>query len=188
MQLTERFLDSKDYIPSKWPSQYVDDFLPILELFKYQQGSLMQSSVESSGTMGACTPLVPVHECIWKPSELQQLKGLVRTVFHLPNSPCCNVIMVTRRSKGVLIDRYVLSSATPRYSKSNLIFANRQSSGTSSLAQIMYFSECQCEISNSAQSRSENSGSLQSSGTWITRAKCGMGTLPKYGHLCNVQT
>ena len=87
----------------------------------------MQTTVELIGTEGECTPLVPVHECIWKANELQQLKGIVRTALSVPDSEDCNVLMVTKRSKGVLLGGFVLSSATSRYSKSNLIFANQQS-------------------------------------------------------------
>ena len=36
IQLMERFLDMSAYIPSKWPSEYVNEFLPVLEQFKYQ--------------------------------------------------------------------------------------------------------------------------------------------------------
>ena len=121
---------------------YVNDFLPVLERFKYQQGSLMQTTVELSGTEGECTPLVTVYECVWMPDELQKLKGIVKRTLNVAD---CNVLMVTKLSKGVLLDGFVLSSATSRYSKSNHIFANRQGTGIS-LAEVMYFSECHCQV------------------------------------------
>ena len=74
--------------------------------------------------------------------ELEQLKGIVKTIF---NVTCCNVLLVTKGSKGVLLGGFVFSSSTSRYSKSNLIFADRQGTGIS-LAEVMYFSECQCQI------------------------------------------
>ena len=46
VQLTRRFLDSKVYAPIKWPSEFNTEFMPLLEKFRYQQGLLMQSTIE----------------------------------------------------------------------------------------------------------------------------------------------
>ena len=42
VQLTNRFLDSKFYAPSNWPSQFSKEYLPLLQRFSYNKGSLMQ--------------------------------------------------------------------------------------------------------------------------------------------------
>ena len=39
-QFMRRFLDSKVYAPSRWPEDFVDDFLPLLKKFQYHKGSL----------------------------------------------------------------------------------------------------------------------------------------------------
>ena len=84
------------------------------------------------------------HVILWirigKPDELQQLKGIVRTALTVPDSEDCNVLMVMKQGG------FVLTSATSCYSKSNLIFANRQSVAIC-LAQVMY-----CQI-DSAEPR-----------------------------------
>ena len=46
VQLTRRFLDCVQYAPSQWPSDYVVDFLSLLEHCCYEQGSLKQTSLD----------------------------------------------------------------------------------------------------------------------------------------------
>ena len=55
-------------------TEYVNEFLPILEQFKYQQGSLLQNTVEAatSDRNFVCNPLTPVHECCWQSNEIQR--------------------------------------------------------------------------------------------------------------------
>ena len=57
-------LDSK---ANKWPEDYVADFLPLFEKFRYQKGSLMQSTLETQLDFGdvhdlAIQPLPPMQE------------------------------------------------------------------------------------------------------------------------------
>ena len=78
----------------------------------------MQATVEDSSRYQNCIPLSPVHECMWKPDELLQLKQLVENEL---NELGCNILMLTRRAKGLVLSDFILSSATSRYSKSDLI-------------------------------------------------------------------
>ncbi len=144
VQLMERFLDMSAYIPSKWPSEYVNEFLPILEQFKYQQGSLLQNTVETAASDRnfVCNPLTPIHEiheCCWQSNEIQQLEKICQVEL---NSRDCRVLMVTKRTKRLLLNNCYLS-CDPRKS---IIFALRENTG-STLAQMHYFSECKCEVS-----------------------------------------
>ena len=45
MQLTRRFLDSKLYAPIHWPHQYAEEYLPFLQKFTYDKGSLQQETI-----------------------------------------------------------------------------------------------------------------------------------------------
>ena len=45
VQLTRRFLDSVIYAPNNWPQEFASDFLPLLEQFRYSQGSLKQTNL-----------------------------------------------------------------------------------------------------------------------------------------------
>ncbi len=108
VQLMERFLDMSAYIPSKWPSEYVNEFLPVLEQFKYQQGSLLQNTVETAASDRnfVCNPLTPVHECCWQSNEIQQLEKICQVEL---NSRDCRVLMVTKRTKRLLLNNCYLS-------------------------------------------------------------------------------
>ena len=43
VRLTRRFLDSVIYAPNNWPQEFASNFLPLLEQFRYSQGSLKQN-------------------------------------------------------------------------------------------------------------------------------------------------
>ena len=107
--ITERFLDMSAYIPSKWPTEYVDEFLPILERFKYQQGSLIQNTVETATNKKGfvCDPVAPIHECCWQPSEIQ-LEQVCQSVTEL-NASHYQILMVTRRTKRLMLNDCYLS-------------------------------------------------------------------------------
>ena len=146
IQLTERFLDMSTYIPTKWPTEYVDEFLPVLECFKYQQGSLIQNTVETTASERKfiCNPLSPIHECCWQPSDIQQLEKLCKEELNIPD---CHVLIVTRWTKRLLLNNCYLSCDH----RKGLIFAMREESGAT-LAQAIHFSECKCEVSGASES------------------------------------
>ena len=112
VQLTRRFLDSKDYSPSKWPAEFVSEFFPLLEHFQYQQGSLSQTSLEMamSSTEEFITPLHPVYECVWNREDLSRLENMVK-VMHNSNEVEVTVVMVTKRAKAVVQNGFILPGA-----------------------------------------------------------------------------
>ena len=144
VQLTHRFIDSKTYARNKWPSEFITDFLPLLEQFRYQQGSLMQNTPETNSKDGV-SPLAPVHECIWLPEEIQVLTHVIRDINCLDDSAKVHVCMVTKRAKAVICNGFLISCTTSRYSKSNLIFAKPPTSNFA-LGEVVYYSECHFEF------------------------------------------
>ena len=65
VQLTQRFLDSKLYAPVNWPPECAHEFLPPLEQFNYNKGSLTQATLENA--IGKGTEM-SMHSChgSWK--------------------------------------------------------------------------------------------------------------------------
>lgn len=58
------FLDSLLFSSCNWPQEYIEDFLPILEEFKYHKGSLQQSTLETTilNNSVKVEPLPPIQE------------------------------------------------------------------------------------------------------------------------------
>ena len=55
-----RFLDSKSCAPTYWPSEFVDEYFPVLKHCTYQKGSLMQTNLETEISEGTFSPLPPI--------------------------------------------------------------------------------------------------------------------------------
>lgn len=108
IQLTRRFLDSREYSPNQWPLELVSEFLPLLEQFQYHQGSLMQTTPETAIKAKdlSITPLIPVHECVWKLEELSKLKGIVKSIHKLDDDSEVEVFMVTKRAKAIMCNGF----------------------------------------------------------------------------------
>lgn len=161
VQLARRFLDSKEYSPHKWPSDMVSEFLPLLEQFQYNQGSLVQTTLETSMRLKeqCITPLNPVHECVWKDQELDQLKNVIRLVHNLGNDSQVEVLMVTKRSKAILCNNFMLPSSS-RHCRSNLAFitaGSLDSSGNDvTLVEVHYYSECLFRLNATPESETQN--------------------------------
>ena len=47
IQIPNRFLDSKSYVPTNWPDEFKKEYLPLIERFHYNKGSLMQNNIET---------------------------------------------------------------------------------------------------------------------------------------------
>ena len=145
IQLTRRFLDSKIYSPSKWPSEFVSEFLPLIEHCQYQQGSLSQTSLEMSMNSNEdnITPLHPIHECVWKKEELLLLEKMVKLI-HASSEYKIQILMVTKRANAVVRNGFIFPGASSRHCKSKLCLV-KSFSGDIVLAEIVYYSECHYE-------------------------------------------
>ena len=48
IQIANRFLDSKSYASINCPEEFKKEYLPLIEQFHYNKGSLMQSNIETA--------------------------------------------------------------------------------------------------------------------------------------------
>ena len=74
-----RFLDCSIYAPSNWPQEFAADFFPLLEKFRYNQGSLKQNSVGDK--CPSVTSLPPVYECSLGPQQLLDVQSALDVLF-----------------------------------------------------------------------------------------------------------
>lgn len=64
LQLMRKYLNETEYASQNWPQEYKDEFLSLLQNYKYNKGSLMANNLEmaldSPDQLVASLP--PVHE------------------------------------------------------------------------------------------------------------------------------
>lgn len=141
VQLMQRFLDSKLYAPHNWPSDYVNTFLPVLEHFNYQKGSLQQTTLETviSSSDDEVTPLPPINECAFSQNELPYLQQILANYREISTDH--SVLMLYHKAKAIRINnRFVVGSKYSRYYKCSLVLAKKGEN--ISLAEIKFFAEC----------------------------------------------
>ncbi len=132
------FLDGLIFAPCNWPQEHTQDFLPILEKFKYHKGSLQQSTLETTISDSAVTveALPPIQEDSFNANELSCLNEVTG----------CDVLMIYKRSKAIKMLNFIIGGSTSRYPKSSFVLTKMSGESNSSLSQIHYFA--QCNISN----------------------------------------
>ena len=59
VQLARRFLESKVFAHGNWPAEYVEEYLPLLQHFNYNKGSLIQTNLENN-----ICPLPPIKKSV----------------------------------------------------------------------------------------------------------------------------
>lgn len=149
IQFARRFLDSKLYAPINWPIEYVGEYLPLLNCFDYQKGSLMQATVETeiTGCSGvSLIPLPPVCERALHQNELNELHPIFDGVLEKDSY---KVLVLCRQATALHIKNYVIGAQNSRHSQSSFVLARHTSDDNVGLAQIEYFAEC-VAISNSS--------------------------------------
>lgn len=142
VQLMQRFLDSKIYAPHNWPSEYANKFLPVLEQFNYQKGSLQQTTLETiiNSSANEVIPLPPINECTFSQNELFHLRHALTNGE--TTSTDQNILMLYRKAKAIRIcNQFVVGSKSSRYYKCSLVLA-RKPGGNVGLAEINFFAEC----------------------------------------------
>uniref|UniRef100_A0A1X7VF95 Uncharacterized protein n=1 Tax=Amphimedon queenslandica TaxID=400682 RepID=A0A1X7VF95_AMPQE len=77
IQLARRFLDSKEYATLNWPTEFVDEYSPLLTKFVYQKGSLKLDSSIGDRTI---QPLPPITENSFTSTQQQHIKSLITEV------------------------------------------------------------------------------------------------------------
>lgn len=135
VQIMSNFMDSHIYSSSKWPQDYVKEFLPILDKFKYYKGSLQQSTFESAVLNSEVKPLPPVLEISFTPIELSYIKELLGS----------EVLMLYKKTKAIKLKNYVIGSKNSRSSKASFVLTQNHDEATQTLLEINYFAQCSIE-------------------------------------------
>lgn len=113
VQIMHNFLDSLLFSSCNWPQEYTEDFLPILEKFRYNKGSLQQSTLETaiSNSLLTVQPLPPVQECSFNSIELRYLKEVLG----------CDILMIYKKTKAIKVINFIIGSKDSRHPKSKLL-------------------------------------------------------------------
>ena len=107
------------YVPCNWPSEYREIFLPVLEKFRYQKGSLLQQSFKTINAVGVeVTELPPVTDGASNQYELNELQSIARDVY--ADKPY-EVIILHNKTKAIMIKQVVIGSVGCRHSNSSMV-------------------------------------------------------------------
>ena len=163
IQYMRRFLDSKSYAPIYWPSEFVDEYLPMTRNCTYQKRSLMQTNLETE-IKGLFLPLPQVQEGSLSPDQIQQVRPFFENL--LGNSTF-RILMLCRHTKTLSVGECILGA---KHSKSNLVLAHC-SREQNELAEVSNFQESTAITSDSRTVR-----------LWIACVKNGtLSILARYG-------
>ena len=119
VQVMRQFLNNQNYEPHMWPTEFKDDFLPLLAGISYCKGSLMHSTLESVINSGNCMELVealpPVKESVFLSHIKLSLLEDLRCYFP---ATACDVFSIYTRCKAIKISSFVLGSENSKFANS----------------------------------------------------------------------
>lgn len=165
IQLMRRFLDTKSYVPCNWPSEYREKFLPVLEKFRYQKGSLLQQSFETVNTVGVeVTELPPVRDGTFNQYELGKIQSIAKDIY--PDESY-EVMMLYDKTKAVMIKKVVIGSMGCRHSNSSMVLVSI--ANTPTLCEIQYFAKC--KLVPVAPTQCGNHVTLKPQTLWVAAVK-----------------
>ena len=131
VQLTCRFLYSVIYAPNNWPQEFASDFLPLLEQFRYSQGSL-----NLSAEMSTISPLLPVKE---RSLHFQEIADVQVVLNRLYDVGVYTPLVLYKHATALQVGERVIGSHGLRYSELSIVFAKRLESDRISLAEVKYY-------------------------------------------------
>lgn len=143
VQLTRRFLDSVQYTYCNWPREVSAEFVPLLEQFRYNQGSLLQAHFDTSEK--EIIPLSPVKEVCLDAAHVD----LVQRAFARNNARSGIPLLLYKHAEGLKTGSYMIGSNSSRYFRSSVVFATKNKGEALSLAQVEYFAQCSIVVSSS---------------------------------------
>ena len=129
--LMRKYLNETEYASQNWPQEYKDEFLSLLQNYKYNKGSLMANNLEmaldSPDQLVASLP--PVQESALFYYEKDDLVEVAAQELHHHNF----II------KALIINCYHLGSKSSQYTTSSHVMVKKNSSSTLQLALINHF-------------------------------------------------
>ena len=139
VQYMHRFLDSKIYSPVYWPTELVDDFLPLLQSSVYNKGSLMQANIESDIVKQQFLLLPPVKEVGLSPDNKKEILPHFEKIL---NGKPFEILTLCGQSHTLGVGNFVLGAKGSYHSNPSLVLANHEHTNSRSLAEMQYFLEC----------------------------------------------
>ena len=127
VQLASRFLENKLFAPENWPNEYVEEYVPLLQHFNYNRGSLIQTALVHNQN-DIIHPLPPVKECAFQPFELEELQALISY-----GRECqYEVSVLHHRYSAILLQTdlfsHVIGAENSRHSRSSLLLCQKNDS------------------------------------------------------------
>lgn len=148
VQLTRRFLGSVQYAPINWPKDIASEFLPLIEQFCYNEGSLRQTNLVTS--ISDIIPLPPIQEKSFTPEMLRLVQHTFDTCYGESKFKC---LLLYKCTDGLKIGDYAIGSCGPRYRNSSMVFALKGS--TLSLAMVEFYAKFSALSTNKKETNTE---------------------------------
>ena len=143
VQIMKKFLESQVYAPIDWPTEFVDEYLPLLKSFNYNKGSLNQAGMHECSSADLeykVTPLPPIQECAFSSTDIQELELLI--------NDGSKILFLHQRSKAVKLklgnksDICVIGAKKSKHSRSSLVLCKLPNSSVVELATVDFFAKC----------------------------------------------
>ena len=139
IQLMQRFLQSSMLSPCNWPEEYQDDFIPFLQKFKYNKGSLKQTV--NNTTEITVTHLLPLEEHAFDSSTVTTLQRI--TSIQYPDDHY-SISVLHQKCKAIKFNNFTLGSVHSRYHKTSVLLVTSVLNSTETvLCETQYFLKCQ---------------------------------------------
>ena len=136
IQFTRRFLDSKAYAPSNWPNQYINEYLPLLNSFRYQQGGLQQKTIETEISLFNCDnifSLPSIREYALDQHEKDSICSLLDKTMYVGTY---HLLVLYTPMKALLVQKFVIGAEGSWHTKSSLDLAKNRVTNSITLAKI----------------------------------------------------
>ena len=109
LQLMRKYLNETEYASQNWPQEYKDEFLSLLQNYKYNKGFLMPNNLEmaldSPDQLVASLP--PVQESALFYYEKDDLVEVAAQELHHHNFI---ILTLYKKCKALIINGYLLGS------------------------------------------------------------------------------
>ena len=147
LQLMRKFTTSSSYLNTDcWPSEYVEEFYPLVAHHTYSKGSLQLITFDQALSV-ACMqldiikPSPPIKEAAWEAHEREELKDIMASVVGHTD---CNLLLLYYKCFALKIDKFVLGSQKSHHvTKSHVMACHPDYDNQLHLARIEYY----CKLS-----------------------------------------
>ena len=124
LQLMRQFLSSDYYSFHSWPTEYRDQFSPLLYRHKYRKGSLLSSSLEQClAHPEHVKPLPPVYVVAWELNQKQSVSTVLAPVIGHSNYTLFNFVSKSCSLISWSVGGFILGSTNSPIQRGSLSYA-----------------------------------------------------------------